>query len=322
VAADRVPYPCRVWTRVGLNCPPGFLALVEDDDDDDDDDDTPTPWQAVGRRLRDRLRSNSDRAAEAAEMALVFDEVQRILGKRTVLQRAAWAEFDLPHSVPRLVRPTTGGRPWKEEVAIAAVIVLAGFAVYRGLNASSGRLARGTAIAGAAGIIAPFLAGLEREPRTLNLIPAFAYGQYIDRRRRRLEEDQSSRETGELIFEEPPGGGAPDVIHFMWWTVFRGFVLIQLVAGSRDAQGRLFTEKWSHWLLTGSLHDLRRAFALLSEQEKQVLQGRIQGMGPGVWIEFGTEPVEDAEPPAQPGSEEEGANAEQVDESVPVGNRW
>lgn len=315
VPADRVPYPCRVWTRAGLNCPPGFLALVEDDDNDDDDDDPPTPWQAVGRRLKDRLPPNADRALQMAELALVFAEVREILGRRTVLQRAAWAQFDVPQVVPRLVRTPTGGRPWKEEVAIAAVIALAGYAVYRGLSVSPRRLAPGTAILGAAGIIAPFLAGQEQEPKTLSLVPAFALRQYQERRRRRLEEEVGSRETGELIFEEPPGGGAPAApTHYMWYTADKGFQVLTI----RNQQPEHYP-----FLVTGTEEFVQAELARLTGQ------GHIGGGFNAFYIQiiksieakFGTDPLGGLGTTI-PGSEEESANEEQVDESVPVGNRW
>ncbi len=321
----RVPYPCRVWTRVGLNCPPGFMALVEDeddDDDDDDDDDEPhLPWQAVGRRLRDRLPSTPDNALQMAELALVFDEVRRILDKRTVLQRAAWSQFDIPHVVPRLVRQTTGGRRWQEEVAIAAVIVLAGFAVYRSMSAVGGRrLAVGSVVLGAAGIVAPFLAGQESEPRVLNMVPAYAYAQYQDRRKRRMEEEVTGHESGELIFESPPGGGAPGLpVHYLWYNPkTRTYVVKTTRQSLNDIQQLMIRSNMGNWLMR---------FSTRAELDARLAQ--IHNAGFERWYaelvrqlteREGGDPLEDQT--NKPGSEDEGGNEEIVDESVPIGNRW
>ncbi len=318
--ADRVPYPCRVWTRAGLNCPPGFLALVEDeDDDDDDDDDTSLPWQAVGRRLRDRLSPDADRAMQMAELSLVFDEVRQVLDRRTVLQQAAWAQFDIPHVVPRLVRQTTGGRPWKEEVAIAAVIVLAGFAVYRGMTAGRMRLQTGSVVLGAAGIVAPFLAGMESEPRTLNMVPGFAYAQYQDRRRRRLEEEVTGYETGELIFEEPPGGGAPaGPIHYMWPGQRYGQWQVRTTT-DRDMVKAIFQDRSdNNWLIQGTTE--AEVIAWFEQVRNAGWEHWYRGLYRALEQEFGRDPLQ--EEPGIPGSEEESANAEPVDESTPAGNRW
>lgn len=317
MVSARVPYPCRVWTRVGLDCPPGFLALVEDDDDDDDDDDdTTSPWQAVGRRLKDRLPTKADQARVAAELALVFDEVRSILDRRGVAQRAAWAQFDVPVLVPTDMRRRTGASLWKQEVAIAAVIVLAGYAVYRGLNATPARrMAPGTAILGAAGIIAPFLSGLEQEPRTLNLVPAFAIRQHQDRVRRRRLEEVGSRETGELIFEEPPGGGAPaGATHYMWYTPERGFEVLTI----RNHRTELYSD-----LITGTEEFVTDEMTRLTGEGhtgggfNQFYITKVNEMNKN----HGNDPLGGTGSNI-PGSEEEGANAEDTDESTPVGQSW
>ncbi len=319
--ADRVPYPCRVWTRVGLNCPPGFLALVEDDEDDDDDDpDGPGRNAAVGRRIRRLMPPNATEAQANVVLSQVFDEVQEILDRRTVLQHVAWQEFDTLHTV-RAPTPTTtsrGSTNWRQDVALAGVIVLAAYGVYRGLYASgTRRLATGSASLAAAGIIAPFLAGLESQPRTLSLVPAYAHNQYQERRRRRLDEEQSGQRTSELLFEEPPGGGAPGGLYYMWYDE---------TIGGRDADGILLgfvirnvrnpnALKALNWVIRGQTREEVRAEIIrLSQSEFDKFYRQLVK-------EHSPDPI-GGHVELVPGSEEESANIEQVDESVPVGNRW
>ncbi len=316
----RVPYPCRPWARAGMDCPPGYHELLEEEDDDDDDDDDDDPQgpgrnAAVGRRIRRLTPPNATSAQQALVLSQVFDEVQRILDRGRKVSAQAWAQFDPPRVVPKLVTPTRSNKDWKKEVATAAVIVLAGFAAYRALSVTGRRMAPGTAILGAAGIIAPFLAGLEQEPRTLSLVPAYAYAEYREIRRRRLEEEQASKSASENIFEEPPGGGATGPnSHYIWWTPERGFevLLIRVQGIAYHYQGTLdeMTDIMNR-NIAGNVGD-------------QGFNSFIQGLIERAQKECGCLDPLGGLDGSLPGSEiqQGGAGDEVIDESTPVGNTW
>ncbi len=315
---QEVPYPCRVWDREGMSCPPGYHDLLEDEEDDDDDDDDDSdpldkPWIWVARRLKD---GGSGTAVTAVDLAEVMAEVRAILDKQRVLQRATWAQlplFNYPH-----IQDTRGSK-WNK-VALAAVVVLAGYGFYRA-GSAIGRAPRSTRfVASAAMIVAPFLAGLESEPRTLNFVPAFAYNQYAERRRRRLEEEVSGRPGAESLHEEPPGGGAPDpYTHYLWYDptipgrlsngLLRGFIIGRVK--NPAALALLF------WVIKGrSEQEVLDELLRLSQNEFDIWYKQLVK-------ENSPDPI-GADNTGTTGSDDrlDGTTPEVVDESVPMGNRW
>ncbi len=201
------------------------------------------------------------------------------------------------------------------------MIVLAGYAVYRGLNAAGPRaMARrpGLAILGAAGIIAPFLSGLEQQPMRLNMVPAFALRQWQDRTvRRRLEEQQSAQETFDVI-EDPPGGGAPgSPLFYLWYTV-------DLVVTVRETLNRALVRQImgrsnNNWLMRFGSE--KEVLARLAEIKSGNFAKWYLGKQRELINEFGKDPFQEDD---VPGSErfKEGGGEEEVDESTPVGNSW
>ncbi len=318
MAADK--QPCDIWKRHDLQCPRWYQAalgvLVDPTDDEDD-----PPWDiidmipVVGRKLK-KARTAYNRVKELQDL---YRDIQEALDRQREPARSIQSAFVTTTTSTTSTTVPRGRADWQKDAALVGAIVLGAYAWYQARARGRPLTQRAGLIAGV-GLIAPFLAGQETEPRTLTLVPAYALRMRQNQlsERKRLEETTGQTDPGDpTATEDPPGGGVDQPVFYLWYDskiggrdaegILKGFVINRIVnqAGLRPIR---------NWVIVG-----------LTEAE---VRATLVRLSQSVFDQFYRQLVKDNTPDPIgggqeiPGSELEQGNQEQVDESQPVGNRW